>query len=213
MSTPSLLGLNSPGAPARIQSAPQCPKCGATLGAAAINQPAFAACPGCQSLLMVEVFPSFFRRPAPVDSGELVLIEGESTCFYHANKKAVLPCQGCGRFVCGLCDCELNGEHFCPACLETGKAKGKIKSLENRRTLYDSIALSLAVLPLVIFIFWFFTIVTAPMALFMAIRYWNTPCSIVRHTRIRYVVAMIFATLQIAGWGIGIYFLIENLHG
>ena len=85
--------------------------------------------------------------------------------------------------------------------------------MENRRTLYDSIALSLAVLPLVIFFFWFFTFVTAPMALFMSIRYWNAPRSIVHRTRIRYVMAMIFATAEIAGWGIGIYFLIENLNG
>ena len=213
MATFSVLGLNSLAGRRQIHSLPSCPKCGAALVEGVLNQSGLEPCPGCQSLLQVEVFPALFRRTAPAGSGEIVLVEGESTCFYHASKKAVLPCQGCGRFVCALCDCELNGEHFCPPCLETGKAKGKIKSLENRRTLYDSIALSLAVLPLVIFIFWFFTIVTAPKALFMAIRYWNAPGSIVRHTRIRYVVAMIFATLQIAGWGIGIYFLIENLHG
>jgi hypothetical protein len=85
-----------------------------------------------------------------------------------------------------------------------GKSKGKIKNLENRRTLYDSVALSLAVLPLLIF---YFTIITAPMALYVAIRYWNAPRSIVHRTRIRYVFAILFATLQIVGWGIGIYFL------
>ena len=31
-----------------------------------------------------------------------------------------------------------------PQCLETGKKKGKIKSIENERTLYDSIALGMA---------------------------------------------------------------------
>ena len=85
--------------------------------------------------------------------------------------------------------------------------------MENRRTLYDSIALSLAVLPLVILFFWFFTIVTAPMALFIAIRYWNAPRSIVHRTRIRYVVAMTVASVEIAAWGIGIYFLVENFNG
>ena len=164
-------------------------------------------------MLQVEIFPALFRQNAPAQTGELLLVQGEATCFYHDSRKAVLPCHGCGRFLCALCDCELNGEHFCPACLEAGKTKGKIKSLENRRTLYDSIALSLAVLPLVIFFFWFFTFVTAPMALFMSIRYWNAPRSIVHRTRIRYVMAMIFATAEIAGWGIGIYFLIENLNG
>lgn len=114
--------------------------------------------------------------------------------------------------MCALCDCELNGDHFCPVCLEMGKTKGKIKSLENRRTLYDTIALALAVLPIATVVFWFFTIVTAPMALFIAIRYWNSPRSLVHRTKFRYVLAITIATLQIAGWGIGIYLLIANLY-
>ena len=135
------------------------------------------------------------------------MVEGESTCYYHPNKKAVLPCQGCGRFLCALCDCDLNGQHFCPACLETGKAKGKIKNLENQRTLYDSIALALTVLPIAVVFGVYFTFITAPMALYIAIRYWNAPRSIVHRTRIRYVIAMVLATLQIAGWILLIYFI------
>lgn len=132
------------------------------------------------------------------------MVEGESSCFYHPQKKAVLPCDGCGRFVCALCDCQLNGQHFCPVCLETGKTKGKIKSLDNQRTLYDRIALSLAIYPLLIF---YFTLITAPMALFVAIRYWKSPPSLVRRGKIRFVVAIIFALLQIAGWGIFFVYL------
>jgi hypothetical protein len=127
------------------------------------------------------------------------MVEGESSCFYHPQKKAVLPCDGCGRFLCALCDCQLNGQHFCPACLEAGKSKGKIKSLDSQRTLYDSIALSLAIYPLLIF---YFTLITAPMVLFVAIRYWKSPASLVHRSKIRFVVAIIFALLQIAGWGI-----------
>ena len=139
------------------------------------------SCPGCGDPLQVEVFPALFRRCLPV-KGETI-IESESSCFYHPQKKAVVPCQGCGRFLCALCDCELRGQHFCPACLEVGQ-KGKIKSLENQRTLYDGIALSLAILPLLIF---YFTMVTAPMALYVAIRYWNAPRSIVHRTKISYM--------------------------
>jgi hypothetical protein len=73
--------------------------------------------------------------------------------------------------------------------------------------MYDTIALALAVLPVVTLAFWFLTIITAPMALFVAIRYWNAPRSLVRRTKIRYVLAMILATLQMAGWGLGIYYL------
>lgn len=125
------------------------------------------------------------------------MVEGESSCFFHPQKKAVVPCAGCGRFLCALCDCDFGGTHFCPACLEAGKSKGKIKALDNRRTRYDSIALALALLPMLIF---YFTLITAPMTLFVAIRYWNAPRSLVRSNRTRFVLSIIIALLQIGGW-------------
>jgi hypothetical protein len=177
----------------------QCPKCQAWLLEGVFNQPDLLPCPACGTPLQIEVFPALFRNQRVGRSGEAVLVEGESSCFYHPQKKAVIPCQGCGRFLCALCDCEFSGEHFCPTCLETGKTKGKIKNLENQRTLYDSIALSLAILPLLIY---YFTLVTAPMALFVAIRYWKAPHSIVRRTKIRFVAAIVLASMQIMGWGL-----------
>src|SRR6185312_11526726 len=122
--------------------------------------------------LKVEVFPALFRKIDAGKSGETIMVEGESSCFYHPQKKAVLPCDGCGRFLCALCDCPLDGRHLCPTCLEAGRTKGKIKSLDNERTLYDSIALALTLYPLIIF---YFTLITAPLALFVAVRYWNAP--------------------------------------
>jgi hypothetical protein len=170
-------------------------------------------CNGCSSQMFVEVFPALFRTAAAGQTGDLLVVEGETTCFYHPAKKAVLPCQGCGRFLCALCDCDLNGDHFCPACLEAGKTKGKIKNLENERPLYDSMALMFAVLPVVTLIFWFFTLFTAPIALVLAIINWNKPRSIVHRTRVRLVLAIILATLQIGAWGIGIYMLISLRRG
>jgi hypothetical protein len=175
----------------------QCPKCNAWLLEAIFNRPEMSPCPACGVPLKVQLFPALFRKTAPGQSAETILTEGESSCFYHPQKKALRPCDGCGRFLCALCDCELNGQHFCPGCLEIGKTKGKIKSLENQRTLYDGIALSLAVYPLLIF---YFTLVTAPMTLFIALRYWNSPSSLVRRAKPRFVVAILLALLQISGW-------------
>ena len=125
------------------------------------------------------------------------MLEGESSCFYHPQKKATVPCAACGRFLCAMCDCLLDGEHFCPSCLEAGKSKGKIKSLDNRRMRYDNIALGLAAAPILIF---YFTILTAPLTLYVVIRYWKAPRSLVGRNSFRFVLAAILAVLEIAGW-------------
>ena len=178
-------------------SAPiQCPGCRAWL-LEGFNQPAFTPCPACGVPLAVEIFPALFRPAGGAQPAEALIVESEASCFYHPQKKAARACEGCGRFVCALCDCDLHGQHFCPACLETGKTKGKIKSLDQQRTLYDSIALALAIFPLIIF---YFTIITAPMTLYVAIRHWNAPPSLLRRSKIRFIIAILLALLQIGGW-------------
>jgi hypothetical protein len=174
-----------------------CPKCRAWLLDDVFNRPELAPCPSCQTPLQIEAFPALFRKLAPGQSAQPVMVDGESSCFFHPQKKAVVPCAGCGRFLCALCDCEFGQEHFCPACLEAGKSKGKIKALENQRTRYDMIALGLTLYPLLIF---YFTIITAPMALYTAIRYWKAPGSLVQRSHVRFVLAIIIALLEIGGW-------------
>jgi len=190
-----------------IAPALSCSQCKTPLPEDIIGQRELIPCPTCATRWQVEVFPALFRRVVPGRNGELLLSDGEASCFYHPNKKASMPCQNCGRFLCALCDCDLHGRHICPACLEAGKTRGKIKNLENQRILYDSIALSLALLPLLIF---YFTVITAPMALYVAIRYWSAPLSLLRRTKVRFVLAILIAGLQIIGWGVGIYLLARN---
>jgi hypothetical protein len=78
-----------------------------------------------------------------------------------------------------------------------GKKKRKMKSLETQRVLYDDIALALAIIPV---IFIWPTIITAPMSIFIALRHWKTPLSIVPRTKIRFIIAMFLSGLQITGW-------------
>ena len=174
-----------------------CTKCQASLPPALYNAPELRACPSCGAWLQVEVFPAALRPPGPGAVGEAVMVEGEASCFYHPAKKAVVPCESCGRFLCAICDVDMNGRHLCPACLESGKKKGKLKQLENRRTLYDSLALAVAVYPV---IFAPVTLIGAPVALYIAIRYWNAPNSIVPRSRWRAVLAIIIALLEMAAW-------------
>ena len=183
-----------------------CPRCHGELPDAFHNAPDVQPCPSCAQRVRVLVFPALLNPPAVGSTGETLLIEGESSCFYHPAKRASAACESCGRFLCQLCDVDLNGQHLCPSCLETGRRKGKLKQLENRRVLWDSVALMLALVPLLLF---YFTIVTAPLTIFVVLRHWKDPTSIVGRMRWRMVVAMILAVLQMAGWAIILYFFMH----
>jgi len=184
-----------------------CNKCEAVLPAESFNTAQLVPCPACKSKLLVNVFPALYRTTAAGRTGDVLLVDSEASCFYHVTKKAIIACEGCGRFLCALCDLEFNDKHLCPQCLEAGKTKGKIKNLENHRTLYDSIALSLSILPMLIF---YATFITAPIAIYMSIRYWNAPRSIITRTRWRFVAAIAFSGLQIMGWILVVVFLFKR---
>ena len=73
--------------------------------------------------------------------------------------------------------------------------------------LYDNLALSLAILPCLIF---YFTIITAPMTLFIVIRYWRAQRSLVHRSSFRFILAGLLALLEIGGWVTIIYFLVTQ---
>jgi hypothetical protein len=174
-----------------------CTKCYSPLPPDFFQRAELAPCPACEAALQVEVFPALFKPVAVGKFGESIMVDGEASCFYHPQKRAVIPCAGCGRFLCAVCDVELNNQHICPACLEMGRQKGKLPQLENKRTLFDSAALSLALLPLLM---WPVTLMTAPAAIIVAIYSWGKPGSLLPRTRIRSYLAILIAALQITGW-------------
>jgi len=185
---------------------PACPKCTRSLPPEVLNTGRLELCPFCNAQVQAAVFPSIFKWIQPGEAGARILIEGESSCFYHEQKKAVIPCDNCGRFLCALCDVELNGRHLCPACLDAGRKKGSLSELEHSRTLYDGAALSLAIVPLVIpFLGWMLTIATAPTAIVLAIMSWRKPGSILPRGRARAIIAIVLALIEIGGWGVLIY--------
>ena len=172
------------------------------------NAPQEVTCPTCATPLRVRVYPALWRELPRGSSGERITVEGQAACFYHPNKTAHVPCDGCGRFVCALCDVELHGQHLCPACIESGRRKGSLTTLENKRVLWDNIALTMAVAPLLL---WPLTFISAPAAIILAFYGWRKPRSIVpRRAGLNFIAAIVFACLIIAGWAVGIYFLITK---
>lgn len=189
---------------------PVCTKCRSPLAVEALTAPGFTVCPSCGAEAHVEIFPALFLPPKRGEAGEAIMLDGESSCFYHPQKRATVPCDACGRFLCALCDVDLGGEHLCPGCLESGRKKGKITTLENRRMLYDDAALSVAVLPLVLIFTVIFTFITAPLAIFLAIRSLKAPGSILPRTRVRAWLALVIAGLTLVGWSIFLYSAITS---
>lgn len=180
-------------------SLPQCPRCQTLLPAQMANIRDLASCPNCGRQLELHVYPAQFRRSQTATAGEAVIIEGEASCFYHPQKRASVPCESCGRFLCALCDIDMAGKHLCPACIDSGQKKGKLTQLENKRMLWDSSALAMALVPILM---WPFTLFTAPAAIILGIIAWNKPSSVVQRTRARIYLAILIATAQLVAWAI-----------
>ena len=103
----------------------RCPKCRAALPA--VQTTALLPCPACGVRVQFWVFPAWFQAPAAGRAAENLMTEGESSCYYHPGKQAAVPCEACGRFLCALCDCEIQGKHFCPGCVSAGRKKGRLE--------------------------------------------------------------------------------------
>jgi hypothetical protein len=144
-----------------------------------------------------DVFPALFRPQDTTSSGVPVGEQGEAECFNHPGKQAVVACRSCGRLFCALCEIKLEEKSLCIHCLQSGKEKKKISSLDNKRTLYDHLAFRLAFWPM---LFILPTLATAPAVLFITFRYWKAPGSILGRSRFRFIVAAVLAVLQIIGW-------------
>lgn len=121
--------------------------------------------------------------------------EGDATCFEHTNKRAVALCNRCGRFLCALCEVELDGKVWCPSCLISGDSGNQIQAIEKQRTLFDSIALALAIWPVALFLYP--SIFTSPVVVYLSIRYWKKPTSIIPRSKWRFVAALVIALLEL----------------
>lgn len=145
-------------------------------------------------MMLTAAFPALLRHAAAPSRGrgQIPAADDEASCFYHPRKQAAVPCDGCGRFLCSLCDVQMGGRHLCPQCIElAASGRAGINSFDNRRVLYDRLALLLAVVP---------AVVTPLVSLYLAARYWTAPLSVVHRTRLRWYLALIFSVVQLTFW-------------
>lgn len=171
-----------------MQGVLKCPKCKVSLGELGNVGQVLMLCPRCLKEVTTYAYPALFRSlPESATSTGEAAVEGDSSCFFHPSKKAVVPCDACGRFLCALCEVNLDGQHLCPTCLETGARKKNIQSLERSRHLNGRVALTVSILPFLI---------TGPIAIFLAIKHWNGELSLVSPARWHTRVALVMGIIQ-----------------
>lgn len=182
-----------------------CGDCGWPVSTEAWNREEGFQCPGCRQRVQVAVFPAIQGIRAGA-LPEAVTADTEASCFFHPESRAAVPCDQCGRFLCRLCDIEIDQRHLCPTCFRTGVAANKLETVETRRTMYDTVALALATFPAMLF---WPVLFSAPAALYVVIRRWRAPRSLVPRTRARFYLAVLFAMAELVGMAALIWTLVQ----
>lgn len=117
---------------------PACPRCKQPLE---LQQLADGPvhCPRCGGEFEARVFhpPTRVTRVLQLEqSGP----EAAGACANHPRNVAVSTCERCGIFICSLCELEVDGAKYCPACFERLAAEGSITSARTRFRSYASLA-------------------------------------------------------------------------
>ena len=183
-------------------------------------------CPFChrrtESFILPALYKSALNTPPPISFDPPA--EGEAACFYSPNRKATKSCDHCGVFISDAWAAQWGNQTVCLKCLEQLRLKVKDQRFESTRTLWDNVSLGLAVGPFIIaigllctlvgYVFAIFplmlTIICAPAAIFVAIRYWSAPRSIAPRGPWRLLTAMAFSLLVISGWILSIAALVDK---
>ncbi len=173
--------------------APPCPKCKAPL--AGIDDSGEGVCGECATTMSYVLFPA--RHRAKPVARAVQSVDGDATCYFHAQNQAAAVCEDCGRYLCVVCEVPAEDDRrLCPPCVSARRKK--IVHKADEIVTYDSIAMALALFPLLV---WPFTLLTAPAVPVVVIYGWKKPRSLVRPGSGRFIAATIIALLQIGGWG------------
>ncbi|MFZ4765346.1 MAG: hypothetical protein ACOYMN_10370 [Roseimicrobium sp.] len=205
----------------------RCPYCGYGVAEALFARSQTAPCSTCGSKVDAILLPALRKAPQakPPELPQEPPQPGEAACFYNPSRRATACCEHCGVFVSNSWSAQWGSQTVCLKCLEELRAKNSDIRFEAKRTLWDNVALTFAIGPwilavlliatIILYPFGFMsillTIATAPAAIFVAVRYWGAPRSLVPRGHGRLFWAILLSLLQIAGWVTGVIALIAQL--
>ncbi len=164
------------------------------------------ACPTCRKTSTVRVFPRLHVADAPKSVQGTLSAEGDATCSFYPELKAEHVCDECGCFMSEKAAVNWGGKTLCLPCLHTLREKKGKGGYRASVRLYDNMALGLIVPFLLLFPLAFFTILTAPVALYYVIRYRKSSRGIVPRSSFRWWLALL---LSLAVNGVWLFLIIS----
>lgn len=142
----------------------------------------------------IYLFPAVIRSSSSANM-ETIMQDGQASCFFHKDSPATALCDVSGRMICDLCKTEWNGKTVSMSALQSLLKNDRSAENVTSRTNWDTIALTLVLLPILIGPLMVFT---APIALAICLFKWRDgSTSIVRRSRWRYVVAGMIAVPEL----------------
>jgi hypothetical protein len=175
-----------------------CPLCNRLLGPELWNSGQFQACPACSAQVMTIAFPAI---NVPSGANSIVACEaGESSCFFHANNRAETICDGCGRFLCGLCSISFGQRKFCPDCVYQSRRQKSNPLVVDQAVLFDNIAIAVLALSVLTLSYLILGLFVSLLTVCMAFVGWKYQRTLVRRSRFRFGFALILGLIGASTW-------------
>lgn len=195
----------------------KCSVCGFLQSATVADSGPNHRCSTCRRPFEFRIFPAIQKSAtpeAPPPLPEDPPGPGEAVCFYSPSRRATQSCSHCGVFISDAWAAQWGNETVCLKCLGDLRQKGGSQQFEVSRTLWDNIAYTLSLAPIAVgtlllmtvigmsfgILAYMMTAITAPIAIFLSLRYWNAPRSLVPRGRRRLWVAIILSVVQLLAW-------------
>jgi hypothetical protein len=183
-----------------------CPHCSGPLSVDLFGGGRSGRCPACHSQVEAYIFPEF-HKAASARSEIHLAQELEAVCYFHSRYRAKNPCDNCGRFLCEICAINVGNRELCAECLSQLRKQRNETGLVHYAALFDNVSLFLVTAPVITIFFWFLTIFSAPVSLFLSFYYWQRQWSLLPRSHVRFTLAILVSLTLIGFWGFVAYYL------
>jgi hypothetical protein len=186
-----------------------CPLCNRLLGPEFLNSGQFRPCPACSAQVLATAFPAITIPSGP--SSIVPCEPGDSSCFFHTSNRAETICDGCGRFLCGLCSITFGKRKLCPDCIYRNRRQKSDALLIDQAVLFDNIAIAVLVLSVCTMAYLLLGLVVGLLTVCLVIVGWRYQRTLVRRSRFRFGLGLLLGLIGAGVWIVLLLLLIPAL--